>query len=292
MRSKMKSGALALAVLLGAATLEASVFSQGRVCGERRGRGAAFLGRLDVVGLTSDQRLICFGEHRPGLAREIGSVTGLTTDTRLVGIDFRPATGELYGLGDAGGVYTLDLTNASATFKARLNVALEGTVFGVDFNPVPDRLRVVSDTGQNLRANVADGVTAIDTPVSYVMGTPAMGIVGAAYTNNDADPNTVTTLYDIDSALDQVAIQAPPNEGRLNPTGKLVIDTGSAVGFDIYSRLRGGVSTVSVQAFASLTTGDRARFYRINLFTGAATLRGTFRADDQVIDIALPLRQN
>ncbi len=169
---RTQSGALALSVLLGAATLEASVFSQNRVCGERRGRREAFLRRLDVVGLTFDQRLVCFGEQRPQLAREIGFVTGLTTDTRLVGIDFRPATGELYGLGEAGGIYTLDLTNANATLKARLNVALEGTSFDVDFNPVPDRLRTVSDTGQNLRANVADGLTAIDTPVSYVLGTP------------------------------------------------------------------------------------------------------------------------
>ncbi len=289
MRIPFHSGAVALAVLLGAATLEATV--QERVCGKRRGRQAEILGFLDVVGLTSDQRLICFGEAKPGLAREIGLVTGLTTDGKLVGIDFRPATGELYGLGDAGGIYTLDLTNAAATFKARVNVPLEGANFGVDFNPVPDRLRIVSDTGQNLRVNVADGIAAIDTPVSYVMGTPATGIVGAAYTNNDADPNTVTTLYDIDSALDQVAIQAPPNEGRLNPTGKLNVDTGSDVGLDIYSRLRKGV-TVSVQAFASLTTAGRARFYEINLFTGAATHRGGFRSRDRVVDIALPLNQH
>ena len=288
MLSKAKSGALALALCLGAATVEATVDE--RACGDRRGRRTALLGRLDVVGLTSDQRLICFGAEKPSLAREIGLVTGLTTDTRLVGIDFRPATGQLYGLGDAGGIYTLDLTNAAATFQARLNVPLEGTSFGVDFNPVPDRLRIVSDTGQNLRANVADGVTAVDGVVAYVPGTPASGIVGSAYSNNDADPNTVTTLFDIDSALDQVAIQAPPNAGNLNPTGKLGVDTGSAVGFDIYSRLRAG-TTQSVHAFAALVSGNRARFYAVDLLTGKANLRGTFKSRDQVVDIALPLGQ-
>ena len=29
-------------------------------------------------------------------------------DAALVGIDYRPATGDLYGLGDQGGVYVLD----------------------------------------------------------------------------------------------------------------------------------------------------------------------------------------
>jgi hypothetical protein len=290
MRSKLQSGALALGVLLGATVLEAVADSRDRVCGKGRGPSLEILGRLEVVGLSSDQRLLCFAEAKPGRAREIGLVTGLTTDSKLVGIDFRPANGQLYGLGDAGGIYTLDLSSAAATFQARLNVPLEGTSFGVDFNPVPDRLRIVSDTGQNLRVNVADGVAAVDTTVSYTAGTPAAGITGVAYTNNDADPNTATTLFDIDSTLDQAAIQAPPNAGNLNVTGKLGVDTGSDVGFDIYSIVR-ETTTRSVFAFASLTSGDQARLYRINLLTGAATLRGSFRDRDQVIDIALPLNQ-
>ena len=64
----------------------------------------------------------------------------------------------------------------------------------------------MSDTGQNLRVNVDDGVATVDTPLS-IPGTtpvnPATGITGAAYTNNDADPNTATTLFDIDVARDQ-----------------------------------------------------------------------------------------
>jgi Domain of unknown function (DUF4394) len=91
--------------------------------------------------------------------------------------------------------------------------------------------------------------------------------------------------------LDQLVIQAPPNAGTLNVTGKLTVDTSAAVGFDIYSVLQGGITT-TVQAFASLTTGGRARFYALNLFTGQVDLRGTFRIRNQVIDIALPLNQD
>ena len=63
---------------------------------------------LDVIGLTKDQRLICFNEKRPGWTRNIGHVSGLHTDTALVGIDFRVQDGKLYGVGNNGGVYMLD----------------------------------------------------------------------------------------------------------------------------------------------------------------------------------------
>ena len=69
-------------------------------------------GSLEIVGLTSDGDLLLLRRRRSGSADQISFVTSLSTDTRLVGIDFRPATGELYGLGDAGGVYTLDLATA------------------------------------------------------------------------------------------------------------------------------------------------------------------------------------
>jgi hypothetical protein len=244
---------------------------------------------LDVIGLTADQRLVRFRESLPQRARTIGRVIGLSGDTRLVGIDFRPATGELYGLGDNGGVYTISPDTAVATFKAQLGGALSGSSFGVDFNPTVDRLRIVSDNGQNLRANVADGVTATDLALNYA-GTTALGVTGVAYTNNDLDANTATTLFDIDTTLDQVVVQAPPNSGTLNPAGKLLVDVGSAVGFDIYSRLDQG-RTVANTAFASLTVGGRAGFFGVNILTGEATLRGWFRVGDQVMDIAIPLAQ-
>jgi hypothetical protein len=244
---------------------------------------------LDVIGLTADQRLVRFRESLPQRARTIGRVIGLSGDTRLVGIDFRPATGELYGLGDNGGVYTVSPDTAVATFKAQLSVVLSGSSFGVDFNPTVDRLRIVSDNGQNLRANVADGVTATDLALNYA-GTTALGVTGVAYTNNDLDANTATTLFDIDTTLDQVVVQAPPNNGTLNPAGKLLVDVGSAVGVDIYSRLDQG-RTVGNTAFASLTVGGRAGFFALNILTGEATLRGWFRVGDQVMDIAIPINQ-
>ena len=249
-------------------------------------------GKLQVIGLTSDQRLICFAENDPRNGAIIGRVTGLTMDTTLVGIDFRPATGELYGLGNAGGVYTLNLDNARVVLRTRLNVALSGSAFGIDFNPTVDRLRIISDNGQNLRANVDDGTTTADVALNYPApgANPAPGITGAAYTNNDGDPNTATTLYDIDATLDQVVVQSPANSGQLAPTGKLTVDAATNIGFDIYSVIKDG-STVDVKALASLVVNGQAQFYSINLFTGKAELRGSFKAQQQVIDIAIPLSQ-
>ncbi len=262
------------------------------------GRSFFSFGRLNVIGLTGDQRLICFSERNPRNARAIGTVSGLnSSDTALIGIDFRVQDGRLYGVGNGGGVYTIDTENASATFVNSLTIALAGTAFGVDFNPAADRLRIISNTGQNLRHNVnAGGITLNDVVLTYTpppaAPVAAMGLTGAAYTNNDLDTNTATTLFDIDTNLDQISIQSPANNGILVATGRLTLDVNSPVGFDIYSTLRDGV-TERNRGFATLTSAADgvARFYSVSLLTGKATLRGSFRDSNQVIDIALPLNQ-
>ena len=245
-----------------------------------------------MVGLTADQRLICFNERRPQKARDIGYVAGMSGDTRLVGIDFRVQDGMLYGVGDAGGVYQLDTTYATATLVNRLTVPLTGTSFGVDFNPAADRLRIVSDTGQNLRHDVnAGGTTIQDDPLDYPVptqlnsvGPTALGVTGSAYTNNDLSPDTATTLYALDTNLDQVAIQSPPNDGTLAATGKLGVDAQAQSGFDIYSQLRDGV-TVGAAAFASLTLERRQhgllQGYVVDRQSGAAQTLWSARPGDR-----------
>lgn len=303
---------LAFAGALGACALAASAYdtrsgSYGGYGGYHDSRGCASGSSSDwqrsetlqVVGLTADNRLICFNERNPGDARDIGYVSGLMGDTRLVGIDFRVQDGQLYGVGNAGGIYRLDTSNGTATKVSQLTVALAGTSFGVDFNPPADRLRVTSDTGQNLRHNInPGGTTIVDDPLDYPPATPvnavgptAQGINGSAYTNNDLDAATATTLYALDSNLDQIAIQSPPNDGTLAATGKLGVDAGLQNGFDIYSTLRNGV-TVDVQAFASLSKSDgSSAFYKVSLPTGKANSRGEFNSRNQVIGIAIPLNQ-
>lgn len=244
--------------------------------------------------MTSDNRLICFNEYAPDEARNINFVSNLSGgDTFLIGIDFRVQDGLLYGVGNAGGVYVLDTSNAVATLVNRLSVALDGSAsYGVDFNPAADRLRITSSSGQNLRHNVnPGGVTLVDGTLNYTPGTTARGIVGSAYTNNDLNPTTATTLYALDSTLDQIALQSPPNSGTLAATGKLTVDATAVAGFDIYSTVRNGV-TVDVQALASIKVADGSvGLYSVKLPTGKATLRGNFSEQTTVTDIAIPLNQ-
>ena len=300
----------AIAVLLGFASLLVLIAAPAMADG-RRGPGwddgRACDGfrdsRLEIVGLTSDGRLVCFREHRPDRARDLGPIKGLQNEP-LVGIDFRvpftdpagvangvPPTGTLYGLGRNGGVYTIDAKTAVATKKAQLDVVLQGNSFGVDFNPTVDRLRIVSDTGQNLRANVVTGATLTDTALN-VGGAPALGITAAGYTNNDTDPATATTLYDLDTMLDQLVIQTPPNAGALTPVGALGLDAGPRAGLDLYSvtNKAGAVSTtVDVRGFAALNVAGTVGLYEIAPFSGRAVFRGSFGSE--VVDIAIPLSQ-
>ena len=282
--SLQRLGAAAMTLALGGLGLQAGAtdLKLGSDSPSRRGTLA--------VGLTDDQRLVVFSLETPSRSKEIGAVTGLAGDTRLVGIDYRPSNGFLYALGNAGGVYTIDESTAVATLRVNVPQALLGANFDVDFNPVVDRMRVVSDAGQNLRVNVADGSTSVD-PNLNVGGVVTTGVSGAAYTNNDTDANTATTLFDVDASLDQVAIQSPANNGTLAPTGKLTIDAGADVGFDIYSRIKNGVVDRRRAYLVATVAGDKGaenNVYRINLLTGRATKTGKLRTASPVVDLAIP----
>ncbi|BBC36497.1 uncharacterized protein SGFS_077910 [Streptomyces graminofaciens] len=259
--------------------------------------GAAVPGGLKAIGLTTDgKRLVVFRVDRPGAALPLGKVGGLKGDTRLIGIDYRVQNGKLYGVGDKGGIYTLREVGAKATKVSQLTVALQGAAFGVDFNPAANRLRVISDTGQNLRHNLDDpqgapaaGTTAVDGTLANppvppaTTGATAQGVTGAAYTNNDLDTATATTLFDLDTAQDQIALQSPANAGNLAPTGKLGTDAPLGSGFDIYTSNRGGANA------GYAVTGTRT--FRVDLLTGRATSLGSFPQGRQVGDLAIRLRQ-
>jgi len=171
---------------------------------------------------------------------------------------------------------------------SQLSVPLYGNSFGVDFNPAADRLRVISDNGQNLRHNLNDGVTVADAVLTTPpTAGPTLGVTAAAYTNNDLNADAGTTLFDVNTVTDQVVIQSPANNGLLVPTGKLGVDAGLDAGFDIFSKLSSG-KTVANMAFATLTPAKgSATFYSVDLLTGVASSIGVFPLD--VTDVAIAL---
>ncbi|WP_121401441.1 DUF4394 domain-containing protein [Micromonospora sp. M71_S20] len=245
---------------------------------------------LKAIGLTDDQKLIKFDVDKPWDACTIGRVW-LEDGEKLVGIDYRVQNGRLYGVGDEGGIYLISTRDAKATEVSQLSVPLKGRYFGVDFNPAADRLRVISDQGQNLRHNVNDDTTIEDGTLTYPPSTDAAkGVTGAAYTNNDLDPDTATTLFDIDTKRDQVAVQSPANAGQLAATGKLGVDAGIWAGFDIYSSIRDDKAVYN-KGYAVLHVNHDSKLYKIDMLTGDADKQGTF-GDYTVVDLALPLDQH
>lgn len=100
-------------------------------------------------------------------------------------------------MGDKGGIYRIVEASAVATKVSQLTVPLEGSSFGVDFNPAANALRVVSETGQNLRH-------------------PFATFTGAFF-----PINTSTSLFDLDTVANQIVLQSPANSRLLAATGKL-----------------------------------------------------------------------
>ena len=230
-----------------------------------------------IYGITSSNNLISFERANPATLYSNVPISGLQSGERILGIDFRPSNGLLYGLGSTSRLYTINPTTGIATEVGvgPFSPALSGTDFGFDFNPVVDLIRVVSNTDANFRLDPDTGVVVgPDTTLAYAGSDPNAAanpnVVGLAYTSNTTGA-TSTTLYGIDSNLDAlVRIGSPggspisPNAGQLTTIGPLGFNTGSSTSFDILSR---------DTALAALTPqGAPFSFlHKINLITGSAT---------------------
>jgi Domain of unknown function (DUF4394)/Bacterial pre-peptidase C-terminal domain len=275
----------------------------------------AALNPLKLFGLTDQNNLIAFNADNTN-AVNIGTVTGLAAGERLVGIDFRATTatlngqslnGSLYGVGSSNRLYKIDLATARATQvgTGTFSPGLDGTSFGVDFNPAPDRLRVVSNTDQNLRL-VADGVMATagtvvdsnpnqdgiqpDTPLSFIPGDTNVGrnpnVVETAYANNRAGGRT--TQFGIDADLDVLVRHGSPGGNAASPFGGSpnggLLTTIGALGFDFGNNAAFDIATDNNQADTAVATSG-STLYGINLATGAARNLGTVTVNGTAVNV-------
>jgi trimeric autotransporter adhesin len=254
-----------------------------------------------VFAVTSGNTLATFNSRTPGIISRSVPINGLQSGETIVGIDFRPATGLLYGMTNRNNIYTID-TNFGLAFLVSatpFSPALKGTSFGFDFNPAADRIRVVSDQdGQNLRLNPDTGaLAATDGNLVYMVGDIFAGQIpagtAAAYANNIAatTPPTPTTLYLIDSSRNVLVRQGSaggspisPNGGQVSTIGPLGVIAGNQVGFDI--------SDSSGTGYASFTPSGatQSQLFRINLRTGVATAVGannSIATGSAITDIAV-----
>lgn len=258
----------------------------GAACGDAGSTRAAATGGTEAIddpsvsantyAVTSAGRLVHF-DQATGAIRSAKAITGLASDEFIVGIDFRPSDAALYALTTSGKLYIVDRSSAQASLKSTLAAdgadttdpftALDGEVFGVNFNPVADRLRIVSNAGQNLRVNADTGATTTDGALNP--GTPSAS--AASYSNSFAAACR-TRLYVIDTSTSKLLLQDPPNAGTLTELGDLGgAASGSAwAGFEVVARQDG-----TSQALVLLPNDDGASIYDINLTNAALSNRRT-----------------
>lgn len=266
-----------------------SVNSGGKVSGEA------------LIGLTSNNELVSFESGKPNQSTSLVPITGLMTGESVIGIDFRPSDlgtngvsdiGKLYGVTSASRLYVINPVTGVVSNPVMLSVALNGTSFGVGFNPVVDRLRIHSNTNQNLRINVETGATIVDAPLAYSAGDVNFGknadVTATGYTNNDANRATGTELYAIDVAQDVLvefgaaSATSGPNSGRLVTVGALGVDAGLLAGFDI------SVSSGIAYAVLATSASGKSVLYSIDLDTGAATKLGLLaQTKDALLSVAV-----
>jgi hypothetical protein len=186
----------------------------------------------------------------------------------LLGIDVRPADGALYGLTGNGKIVTIDPKSGQATEKSTLSENLKaGVTVTVDFNPVADRLRVMSSDGTNLRVNVDDGKAVVDGSLKFKDGDANAGktpkVIAGAYTNSFKGTKA-TALYNIDAATGSLVSQAPPNDGVLNTIGSLGIPANGAMAFNIVAQGENNNGWLA----------SGGNLYAVDLKTGKATMAG------------------
>lgn len=259
------------------------------------GPAAAAHGGLTVTGLTQADSLVTFKAGAPGTILSEVAVTGLPTGSDLVGIDYRPFTGALYGVAvdptaDTATIVTIDpTTGVAAPVEGAPSLPVSGHV-SIDVNPAADALRVVDSTGTNLRIPLKTPRLVVDGSLAYAdgKGRPVIGAV--AYLNNDNDATTGTTLFDLESAKDRF-VRQDANPGTIFPIGPLPVRVGpNRTGFDISTSADGATNWGFVSTYAQ----GRSTFVEIDLATGgaAATPLGTAKSiGADVHDIAVSIGQ-
>ncbi len=241
-----------------------------------------------IFGLTTGNQITVFDSAAPSIALDAGRIRGLGAGENLLAIDFRPATGEVYALGDFDNLYTIDQSTFAATLVGSFSPSLKGTSFGFDFNPAfmnGTFARIISDTDDNRVVSGDDGsylAPVEKTDVFYASGDPNQGvnpnIAAIAYANNVA--NAVSTQqYGIDATLG-VLVTVANNAGTLNTVGSLgVSPLTSELGLDI--------SGATGIAYANLQNGPNSNLFTIDLSTGAATFVGQITAGELIRDITV-----
>ena len=257
------------------------------------------------IALSGDgSSLVRFDPAVPGTTTTV-AVSGITAGEILVGIDGRPSTGQLLGLGVNAAANTATLYLIDPQIGSLSAIGTTGGIafvdgvgspvdlpdpsvvgYGMDVNPTVDRVRVTAGSGLNFRVNPVTGVPVDGDSITSGNNTDgsinggATGIQDAAYTNSYAG-TAVTTLYTLDSSSKKLFIQNPPNNGTQGSglpvtLGGVPLNFSAAGGFDIPREIAVTVNNTAAtgKGWAAFTVGGTTGLYRINLANGAADFVG------------------
>jgi Domain of unknown function (DUF4394) len=238
-----------------------------------------------LVATTNQNQLITFNARNAERIKDIQAITGLPSGVSLRGIDFRPKTGDLYGVGSDSVVYRVNPGTGIAIAEGpAFTPALRGASFGVDFNPVVDKIRVVSDDRQNLRLNVDEG-TVLSADADLNPGMPQ--VVAAGYENSSFSftQPTATKLHVVDAASDTLFTQDPPNNGTLTNPRKLRVDVGLNAGFDV-------VGADNMGLLSNAKSGRGTELYTVDLTTGKTRSLGRIGGGKRLVVTGLAAWQD
>ena len=231
-----------------------------------------------VFAVTPNNLLLRFSSASAQVIDRLIPITGLQAGETLLGIDFRPANKQLYAVGGTSRIYTINTDTGAATAvgTGQFSPRIVGRVYGFDFNPMADAIRLVSSEDQNLRISPTTGqIVGTDTNVAYVTGDTNAGkniiVTGAAYTNNTAGA-TSTQLYIIDAANNVLSRIDTPNNGQARTVGALGGGATGYVGFDIANGVAYATfSTAASSAGVVINSPFEPAFGTIDLNTGKFT---------------------
>lgn len=226
--------------------------------------------------LTTNDQIVGVDLDSMEFARSVRSIPRATTASTttpntlalepseiIQDIDYRNSEGVLYALTTLSGKgYIIRIDPSSGvilrvstlvTEGTTTQIALSDTSYTIDFNPVVDRLRVIGSNGSNLRVDVSTGDTLTDTNIQS-----GNTITGAAYEDSFSSAGRGTQLFTLDSSMDRVNLQNPPNDGTQSSPKSLLGSTNveSINGYDINPSNNTGL--------ALLTVGGSQQFYNIN----------------------------
>jgi hypothetical protein len=230
-----------------------------------------------IVFVTNTNQLVWVQANNPTHVLGGVALTG-TGGSGITALDYRPASGELYGLSASNFLfYRIDTKSGIVQQVGNVLTGFTGPQIDLDFSPSADRARVVSTDEENARIDPADGKSTFDTDLSDG------DIAGIAYDNNHAGA-TATTLYGLDITHDQLVRiggvdgTPSPNGGVVTAIGPLGLDAGPSSAFDI---------APDGTAYAALNVNALTSLYKIDLSRGTATPVGVLGAGGGVVSMAV-----